>query len=85
MRHGLAEARGDTIQHDVDQVMLSHLGIDVKSISKIEVFLDSTYLVEIAGLVKIPVPLVIVATIFPNGILDFLPGSIPVAVRFAPH
>ena len=33
MYHGLAEARGDTVQDDIDKVMVRHLGIDIESIN----------------------------------------------------
>ena len=42
MCHGLAEARGDPVQDDIDEVMVGHLGIDIESINIIQVFLNST-------------------------------------------
>ena len=38
MCHGLAEARSDTVEDDVDQVVVDHLSIDIKSIDIIQVF-----------------------------------------------
>ena len=54
MCYGLAEARGDTVQDNVDEVVICHLGIDIESIDIIQVFLDSTCLFEITALVKSP-------------------------------
>ena len=31
--YGLVETRGDTIQDDVNQMLVSHFGIDIKSIN----------------------------------------------------
>ena len=61
--------------------MVSHLGIDVKSIDIIQVFLDSTCLLEIAYLIKSPVWLVVVAIVLPNGVLDFSSSIEPMLVR----
>ena len=71
MCHGLVEARGDIVQDDIDEVMVSHLGMDIESIDIIHVFLHSTCLFEIAYLVKSPVWLIVVAIVFPNGRCDF--------------
>ena len=38
MCHGLAEARGDTVQDDIDEVVVSYLGIDIESIDIMQVF-----------------------------------------------
>ena len=64
--------------------MVSHLGIDVKSIDIIQVFLDSTCLLEIIDLVKSPVKLIVVAIVFPNGVLDFSASIEPMFVRLPP-
>ena len=42
MCHGLVEARGDIVQDDIDEVMVSHLGMDIESIDIIHVFLNGT-------------------------------------------
>ena len=84
MCHGLAEARGDTVQDDIDEVMVSYLGIDIESIDIIQVFLDSTCLLEITYLVKSPVWLVMVAIVFPNGGCDFFPSMEPMLSKFPP-
>ena len=84
MHHGLAEARGDTVQDDIDEVMVSPLDIDIESINIIQVFLESTCLFEITCLVKSPVRLIMVAIGFPNGGRDFSPSIEPMVVRFAP-
>ena len=82
MRYGLAEGRGDTVQDDIDQVMISHLGIDIKSIDIVQVFLDSTCLFEITELVKSPVWLIVVAIVVPNGLLNLFPSIEPMLVGF---
>ena len=74
MCHGLAEARSDTIQDNIDEVMVSHLGIDIESIDIIQVFLDSTCLFEIADLVKSNIWLVAVTILLSNGLLNFFPS-----------
>ena len=52
MRHGLAEARGNTVSDDVDQLVVRHLGIDIQSINILQEFMDSTCLFQITVLVK---------------------------------
>ena len=84
MYHGLAEARGDTVQDDIDEVMVSHFGIDIQSIDVIQVFLDSTCLFEITYLIKSPVRLIMVTIVFPNGGRDFSSSIEPMFVRFPP-
>ena len=74
----------DTIQVDVDKVMVSHLGIDIESIDVVRVFLDSTCLLPITDLVETSVRLTVVNIVFPNSILDFLPCGIPVSTSFEP-
>ena len=84
MYHGLAEARCDTVQEDNDEVKVSHLGIDIESIDIIQVFLDSTCLLEITYLVKSPVWLIVVTRVLPNGVLDLFPSIAPMHVRLPP-
>ena len=84
MCHGLVEARCNTIQDDVNEVMVNHLGIDIESMDIIQVFLDSTCLSEISDLIESPVQLIVVAIVFPNGVLDFSPSIEPMLVRFPP-
>ena len=81
MCHGLADARGDPVQDDIDEVMVGHLGIDFESINIIQVFLNSTYLFKITDLVKSPVWLIVVAIVFPNGGRDFPPSIEHMLVR----
>ena len=80
MCHGLAEARGDTVQDDIDQVVVCYLSIDIKSIDIIQIFLDSPYLFEVKCLVKSPVWLPIVTIVFPNGGRDFSSSIEPMLV-----
>ena len=82
MGHSLAEARSDIVQDDIDQVVVSHFNIDIKSIDIIQVFLDSTCLLAITYLVKSPVRLVLVAIVLPNGVLEFFPSIEPMLVIF---
>ena len=84
MCHGLAEAKDDTVQDDVDQVVVGHLSIDIKSIDIIQVFLDSTCLFEVTDFVKSPVWRIVVAIVFPNGGRDFSPSIEPMLVRLPP-
>ena len=51
--HDLAEARGSTVQDDVDQLIVSHLVIDIKSIDIVQVFLDRSCLFEITNLIML--------------------------------
>ena len=82
--HGLAEARGNTVQNDVDEVMVSYLGVDIASIDIVQLFLHSTCLFEITDLVKSPVRLVMVTIVFPNGILKLFPSIEPMLVGLPP-
>lgn len=82
MCHGLAETRYDTIQYDVAEIMVCYLGIDNESIHVVLVFLDSTSLLEITDLVESLVPIIVLAIVFPNAIIDFLSGRVPVPVSF---
>ena len=84
MCHGQVMSSSDTIQVDVDKVMVSHLGIDIESIYIIHVFLDGTCLFEITYLIKSPVWLIVVAIVLPNGVRDFSPSIEPILVRFPP-
>ena len=69
MCHGLAEARGDAVQDNIDEVIVrnDYLGLDIVSIDIIRVFLDSTSWFEITFLVKSPVQLIIAAIVFSDG------------------
>ena len=84
MCHSLVKARGDTVPDDINQVMVSHLGPSIKSTDIIVVFLDRTYLFAIIDPVKSPVWLLVVATVFSNGILDLFPSITPVFIGFPP-
>ena len=78
------EARGDTIQDGINEIVVCHLGIDIKSINIILVFLNSTALPEISDLIASPVWFTVVTILFSNGILNLFPSSIPVPVSFPP-
>ena len=82
--HSLAEARGDTIQDDIDQVVVGQLGIDIVPINIVPVFLDGTCLLEIPDLIKSPVWLIVVAIVFLNSILDLFLSIEPMLVGFPP-
>ena len=84
MCYGLAETRGDTVQDDVDEVLVSHLGVDIESMDMIQVFLHITCLLEITNLVKSPVQLVMVTIVFPNSILNLFPSMEPMLIGFPP-
>ena len=49
--YGLVEIKDDTMQDDVNKVVVRHLGIGFKSIDIVQVFLHSTCLFEITDLV----------------------------------
>ena len=82
--HGLVEARGDTIPNDIDSLMVTYRGIDIKSINIVQVFLYSTCLFEITNLIKCPVWLAIVAIVFLYRILNLVSSSISVLCSFPP-
>ena len=42
--HVLVEVSSNTVQNEVDKVVVSHVGIDIESIDIIQVFLDGTCL-----------------------------------------
>ena len=62
--------------------MVSHLAIDIESINIVDVFLDSTCLLEIIELIESPVQLIVVAIVLSNGILKFFTGIKPILIRF---
>ena len=68
--YSLAEARGDTLQEDVDWVVVSHLGTDIESSNILQVLLDSTGLLDIPNLIKSPVQHIVVAIVHPDGLPD---------------
>ena len=82
MCHGLAQARSDTVQDDVDLVVVGHLDMHINSIDIAEVYLDRTHLLAITDLVNNPVQLVLATIIFPNSLLDHLPGSMAMSMIF---
>ena len=84
MCHGLAETRSDTVQDDVNELVICHLGTHIESIDIIQVFLHSTCVLEITYVVKSPVWLIVVAIVFPNGVLDFFLRIEPMLVRLPP-
>ena len=84
MHHSLPEAKCDTVQDDIDKVIARHRGIDMESIDIVQVFLDSTCLLEITDLIESLVRLTVVAIVFPNGVFDLFPSSIPMLVSCPP-
>ena len=74
--YDLVEARCDTMQDDIDQVVVSHRGIDIKSIDIVQVFLDSTCLSEITNLVKSLIWLIVASIVFPDSLLNLFPSGI---------
>ena len=82
MCHSLAEARGDTVQDDIDEMMVTHLGIDIESIDIMQVFLDSTCLFEIVDHIKSTVWHVVITMALSNGLLVFFPIIEPMLVGF---
>ena len=50
--HGLVQERVDTLQDDVVEVVVYHLGIDIESIDIVHLFLVSTCLFKNINVVK---------------------------------
>ena len=84
VRHGLAESWVDSIQDEIDYIVVCYLSIDIKSINIFHVFLNTTCFFEITDLVKSPVWLRVVAIVLPNGVLDLFSGITPLPVSFLP-
>ena len=84
MCHGLAEARGDTVQDDIDEVIVHNLGTEIESIVVIEVFLNRTCLFEISDLVTSPVWLVVIVIVLLNALLNLFPSIESMLVGFPP-
>ena len=53
--HGLAEERRDSVQDNINELIVYHFGIHNEFINIVQVFLNSTYLFEIINLVKSPI------------------------------
>ena len=81
MCDGLCDARGDTIQDDITQVVVSRLGMTILHIDIVQVLLYSTCLFKITNVVESSVWLILVGIIFPNGILDFFSSIVLILVR----
>ena len=84
MYYSLAKARGDTVQQDIAEMVVGHLGTDIESIHMFRVFFVNTSLYEIANVIKHPVRLIVVALVFPNDVLDLFLHSISLLVTFLP-
>ena len=84
MCHGLAETRANTIQDDIDEVVICHLGLDIESLDVIQVFLDSTCLLEITDLIESPICLIKVVIVFPNSVLYLFLAIDSMLIRFQP-
>ena len=84
MCYKLAEAGYDTVHDVVDQVRVSHLGMDIECINIVQGFLDSACMFEIPDVVKSPMQLAMVTIVLLNGILDFFTSIQHMLVRFPP-
>ena len=82
MCFSLVKTRGDIVQDDIDEVIVSYLSIAVESIDIVQAFLHSPCLLEVTDLVKHPVQLTMVSIVLPNGILNLFPSSIPMPICF---
>ena len=82
--HKLLEARGNTVQDTVDEVMVHYLSITIVSIDIILVLLDTTCLLEITDLAKGPVWLIVVAIVFSNSVFNVFSGIKHMPVSFLP-
>ena len=84
MCNGLAEARCDTVQDDVHEVMVTHLGIDIESIDIVLVFSDCACLSEIPEFIESPIWLVVVIMVLSYGVLYCFLSIIPSPVSLPP-
>ena len=82
--HSLAKPRADTIPDNADKVVVPHPTIDIESIRIVHIFWDCIRLFEITNLVKTPGCLVIVARVFPDGILSLFLSIVPLLISFLP-
>ena len=74
--------RRDTVQDDVDEMVVHHLDIDIASIDFMQAFLDSTWLFETSDLLQIIVRLIRVTIVLSDGVANLFPTSIPVSICF---
>ena len=63
-------------------MVVCYLDIDIESINIVQVFLDSTCLLEITDLIESPVSLILVAIVLADGVFNLIPGGIPVPICF---
>ena len=82
MYHGLAEASGNSVQDGIDEVIVRHLGIDIKSIHIVQVFSDIRCLFVIANFTKSSFWLIVVSIVLPDSIVKLFPVSITVSIYF---
>ena len=81
---GLVEGRSDTVQDDVEKVVVCHLVIDIPYLHIIQLSLHRTCQSEITDLVKNPIQLIVEAIVFTHSGLDLFLAIIPVTISFPP-
>ena len=84
MCYSLVELRSNTVQHDIDNVVICYLGIDIESVNIIYILLCSTCLARISNLIRRPIWLLVLLIVFSDVILDLFSGSTPVPVSCPP-
>ena len=84
MCYGVVESKDNIVQDNDNQVIVSRRGIDMESITIIQLFMNHVCLFMINHLVQGPPCLVTVTILFPNAVLDLFPGSIRVPICISP-
>ena len=79
------EARDNTMQDNINEMVGYHLGIDIESIDIVQILLDNTCLPEITDLLEGPVQQIVVAIVLPNSILHFFIHVISVSISLPSH
>ena len=82
MCHRYSKARGDTIEDNVDEVVVCHASIDIEGVDFGKVLLNCTSLSKGYNLIVGFVGLVVVTIIYLNSLLNILPIIMPVPISF---
>ena len=68
MCYSLAEVRSNTVQDNIDEIPVGHLGITIESIDVILVCMHNTRSLDIANLLKSPLGFIVVSIKLCDGI-----------------
>jgi len=74
----------DSIENDIDDMMVSHVGIDIVPINVLDVLLDRTSHFEGYDLIVSLVCLVVIAIVNPKYLLNTFPCIMPLPVSLPP-